>query len=153
MDVAMRKGQELENVVKDIIRESNLPKSKIRIVHWKELEDEYYLNTLKKIQDVFENDQKFRDTIIGMVRETSHIASLKLQDPDFVKLSQYIIDELPILINGVCLDGDSYSLFPYPGFAKLDYLALDLQEGKSFPELTSKLEIKNKLRFIEAYAE
>jgi tRNA-dependent cyclodipeptide synthase len=153
MDVAMRKGQELDVVVSDIIKNSNLPESKISTVHWKDLEDEHYLDTLKIIRDAFENNQKFRNAVIGMVRETPHIAGLGLQESDFVKLSQYIIDELPVLINGINMNGDWYSLFPYPGFANLDFLALDLQEGKTFPELTSKLDIRNKLRLIEAYTE
>jgi hypothetical protein len=32
-------------------------------------------------------------------------------------------------------------------------LNIDLQEGKNFPEITKKLNIKNKLKLIEAYAE
>lgn len=152
--VAMRKGEELEAVVRKIVTESNIPESKVRILHWSDIEDGHYFDTLRIIKETFEQDQKFRDAVIQMVRETPHIQSLDhLSEPDFVKLSQYILDELPILINGIHVDNEWYSLFPYPGFAKLDYLALDLQEGKTFPELTAKLDIRNTLHLIEAYAD
>jgi tRNA-dependent cyclodipeptide synthase len=151
--VAMRKGDELEATLRKIIAESHVPESKVHILHWGNLEDEHYVDTLRVIKEAFEHNQQFRNDIIQMVRETPHIQTLGLSEPDLVKLAQYIVNELPVLINGVTIAGEWYSLFPYPGFAKLDYLALDLQEGKTFPELTAKLDIRNKLRLIEAFAD
>jgi tRNA-dependent cyclodipeptide synthase len=151
--VAMRKGEELEAVVRNIVTESAIPESKVHILHWSDLEDEHYLDSLRIVNAAFEQDQKFRDAVVEMVRETPHIQNLGLSESDFVKLAKYILDELPFLMNGVHFDGEWYTLCPYPGFAKLDYLALDLQEGKTFPELTAKLDIRNTLHLIEAYVD
>jgi tRNA-dependent cyclodipeptide synthase len=149
--VALRKGAEIETIVKYVIEELKIPDSKIRILHWQDIEDASYKRMFKVIMTAFEQNSRFRETVIKMVKETSHFNNLNLQDNQYQKLAQYIIDELPILISGLNLDGVHYGLFPYPGFANLDYLALDLQEGKSFPEVTSQLEIHNTLKLIELY--
>ncbi|MDD3531335.1 MAG: tRNA-dependent cyclodipeptide synthase [Candidatus Pacebacteria bacterium] len=153
LSVALRKGAELETVVRDIVRELNIPISKIEIVHWQDVEDAFYQKTLVVIKTAFAENEKFRHAVVQMVKETPHIQTLDLQTFDYEKLAQYIINELPVLIDGIEVAGVWYTLFPYPGFAKLDYLALDLQEGTSFPEISKQLEIRHKLRLIEAYAD
>lgn len=152
-DVAMRKGKELEELLRKIITNSNLPTSKITILHWTDLKSSHYLDTLRIIKNFFEENVEFRNAIVQMVKETPHIESLNLSEEDHAKLAQYIINELPVLINGADFQTTWYTLFPYPGFANLDYLAIDLQEGKSFPELTKKLDIRNTMHFIEVYAD
>jgi tRNA-dependent cyclodipeptide synthase len=151
--VARRKGDEVEKEVVKIIDELKIPGSKIQIVRWGGIENESHLNMLTIFQDAFRDDAAFRKIIINITKETPHISDLDFSDVQYEKLSQYVIDELPMLIGGIQKDGVSYELLPYPGFANIDYLAIDLQEGKSFPGITKQLKIKNKLRFIEAYAE
>ena len=152
-NVAMRKGLEIEQDVRKICRELNISESKFKIVHWQDLEDEKHLKTVAVLEEEFKNNMKFHEAVIEMVKEPLHIQNLNLAQKDYEKLAQYIINELPMLINGLEINGVWYTLFPYPGFASLDYLALDLQEGKNFPEITSKLDIQNKLRLVEAYAD
>ena len=104
-------------------------------------------------QDAFEKNLEFRKTIIDITKNTPHIRNLDLKESQYEKLSRYVIDELPMLISGIRKDGIAYELLPYPGFANIDYLAMDVQEGKTFPYITRKLNIKNKCRFVEIYAD
>lgn len=152
LSVALRKGLELEEVVKKIIDELEIPPHKIDLVHWHDIEDEVYRKNLAIITNAFEMDQKFKDTVIQMVKEVPHLNGLNFNEVQYEKLAQYILNELPVLVRGLDIGGTHYGLFPYPGFVTLDYLALDLQEGKTFPELTAKLDIEEKLRLIELYA-
>ncbi|OYV63282.1 MAG: hypothetical protein B7W96_00420 [Parcubacteria group bacterium 37-58-5] len=151
LSVAMRKGEELEVLIKRLTEELRVPEEKVRIIHWEELKDADYKWNLTVIKESFEENPAFRKTVVDMVADTPHIKSLGLSETDHKKLALYIINELPVLINGLELDGTAYTLFPYPGFASLDYLALDLQNGTSFPEITAKLEIHHKLCLIELY--
>lgn len=151
--VATRKGSEIENTIKEIIAELQIQESKLRIVHWQEIEDETYAKMHQIISDAFEHNARFHQTIVAMVKETPHLNGLNLADVQYKKLALYIINELPVLINGITLNGTYYGLLPYPGFARLDYLAFDLQEGTSFPEITSQLNVRNKLKLIELYVD
>lgn len=151
--VALRKGEEIEKIVRNIIEELKIPESKIRVLHWKETEDDSYIKTLKIITTAFEHNTKFRKMVVQMVKETPHLGSLNFLEHQYEKLAQYIVNELPVLINGLNIDNVHYELFPYPGFANLDYLALDLQEGKTFPEITAQLNVQEKLRLLELYVD
>lgn len=151
--VALRKGAEIDEIAKKIIEELEIPESKIRILHWQDIEDASYIEKLDVITAAFEQNTKFRQTVIQMVKETPHLNSLNLLDSQYERLAQYIVDELPVLISGLDIGGVQYDLFSYPGFANLDYLALDLQEGTSFPEITEQLDAPNKLRLIELYVD
>ena len=79
--------------------------------------------------------------------------SFKFTEEEFKKLSFYALNELPLFIKGIKYDKKIYNLIPYPGLGKIDYLTIDLLEGKSFPELTKKLKIKNKSAILEAYVD
>jgi tRNA-dependent cyclodipeptide synthase len=153
LSVALRKGVEIEEMVKAVIQELNISESQLRVAHWQEIEDDEYRRMRDVIATFFSEDKKFRDSVVQMVRETPHIQNLNLTEDEHARLAQYILDELPVLISGLTVDGIHYGLFPYPGFANLDYLALDLQQGTAFPELSAQLDQSEKLRFIELYAD
>jgi tRNA-dependent cyclodipeptide synthase len=66
-------------------------------------------------------------------------------------LSNYVINELPLFINGVMKRGEEivYTVIPYPGFGKIDDLEKDLIEGQKFPELSRKLQLTNKVGILD----
>ena len=151
--VARRKGDEVEELVADIVKEAKIPQSKIEIVRWEQIEDASYLKMLAIFRTAFKENQAFQRMVLNIVRETPHMQSFDFSDVQFEKLAQYVVEELPMLVSGVRVDGLEYDVLPYPGFANIDYFAIDLQEGKSFPDITKKLELENKLKLVEAYAE
>jgi len=151
MTLANRKGKEIADIVTEIKSEHKIPDDKLQIVRWEEIEDKVYNAMLRVFQDAFQNDVAFRKAVLSIVRETPHFKGLKLTDAQYEKLCKYVIDEMPMLISGVTHNGTHYDLLPYPGFANIDYLAIDLQEGKTFPKITEQLRIQDKLRLVEAY--
>ncbi len=111
----------------------------------------YYQDKIKIILHEFQENKEFHDFIINIVRENlaskmGNIDSLKLE-----KLSLYVLDELPILLNGVEFNGTVYDIHPYPGLSRLDDLLMGLQNGTLFPQLSRKLEINHKIAEVEAY--
>ena len=150
--LGIKEGEKALAIVENILTELGEEKSKlVEILNWEKIETNKHKRMVAILRDEFENNNWFKDLIIEIVKE--NIQSEKLSDSDYEKLANYPLEELPMLVSGIEYDGAEYDLLPYPGISKIDYLAIDLQEGKSFSNITQKLNVKNKLRLIEAYAE
>lgn len=150
--IAFKLGEKIRIMIESIIEELE-PKNRslIKILKWQDIETEEYSSMQKVIQKSFSENEKFKKIIIEIVRE--NIKLEQLNDGDYEKLANYPLNELPMLISGIEYEKVRYDLLPYPGISKIDELILDLQKGVSFPKITEELNIKNKLRIIEAYAE
>jgi tRNA-dependent cyclodipeptide synthase len=149
---AICEGEKVIYMVKSILGELSLEKQAIvDILKWEEIETKEYKRMVAILYDEFKNNSQFRDKIIEIVKE--YMTSEKYNDSDYEKLATYPIEELPMLVAGINYNGRDYNLLPYPGISKIDDLKIGLQEGTIFPEIAEKLNMKNKLRLIEAYAE
>jgi len=155
LQLASRRGDKVELTIKKIIE--SLPPEKrslIKVARWEEArESQYYKEKIKIFLNEFQENNEFHDFIIKIVQEnlglkTKNINVLKLE-----KLSLYVLDELPILLNGVEFQSKIYDLHPYPGLSRLDDLLMSLQSGTLFPQLAAKLEIKHKIAEVEAYVD
>lgn len=155
LQVALRKGIETEDSIKKIVR--GLPKEKhplIKICKWDDARKSiYYKNKIKIFLNEFKENNKFHNLIIKIVQENLNAKAEGLNLEQLEKLSLYVLDELPILLNGVEFEGKIYDLHPYPGLSCLDDLLMGLQNGTMFPKLTKMLEIENKIAEVEAYVE
>jgi tRNA-dependent cyclodipeptide synthase len=155
MQVALRKGMETEDSVRKIV--CGLPKEKhhlIKICKWDDARKSiYYQDKIKIILREFKENSKFHDFIIKIVQENLNAKAKGLNLEQLEKLSLYVLDELPVLLNGVEFEGKIYNLHPYPGLSCLDDLLMGLQNGTIFPKLTKMLEIENKIAEVEAYVD
>ena len=155
LDVAVKKGDETEASIKKII--NNLPKEKqgrVRIARWDDVrKSKYYKDKIKIIEKEFHKNKEFHDFILKIVRENlgSRVKDLNLEEVE--SLAQYVLDEIPIILNKVEFDGKSYDLHPYPGLSLMDDLLMGLQKKEFFPALAEKLDIKNKIAIVEGYAD
>ncbi|MDD5341112.1 MAG: tRNA-dependent cyclodipeptide synthase [Patescibacteria group bacterium] len=150
--LAHKEGDKVLKIVESILGEFDKARRGIvDILTWDKIETEEYKRMVNVLRQEFSIDDKFRSLILEIVKE--NVKSDKLTESDYEKLASYPLEELPMLISGFEYNGVKYDLLPYPGISKIDYLVLDLQEGKSFPDITRKLNIKNRLGLIEAYAE
>lgn len=146
--VALKQGDKIRKICEEFINKLDKDKSScIKILKWQDIETISYKNMLKVINSEFNSNSDFKNLIIEIVRE--NVRGEKLNLSDYEKLAMYVIEELPMLISGVEYGGQLYDLLPYPDLSKIDYLTLDLQEGKNFSNITNSLEIKSKLKIIE----
>jgi len=151
LSMTMRKGAEVKEVVAKIIK--NLPKSeqkRIEVLSWKDIEDINYEKQKNILFKEFNTNKKFYNNVIKIVRES--VKDKKLNIEDYKKLSQYVLNELPVFIDGVTYRNYLYNLIIYPGLNEIDYLALDLNKNKRFPSISKKLNVKNEVAILEAYA-
>jgi len=143
---AAKEGEKIVRKIKNILDEIAPEKEKIEIIKWEDIETDDHSKKVKVLKEEFVKNSQFRKQILNIVKE--NVQSDKLSDNDYEKLCSYPLEELPFLISGVKYKEIHYDLLPYPGISKIDYLVIDLQEGKTFPEITQKLNIKDKLRVI-----
>ena len=149
--VALKQGDKIRKICEEFINKLDKEKgSCIKILKWQDIETDVYNNGLKVINLEFNSNSNFKNLIIEIVKE--NVMDEKLNLSDYEKLAMYVIGELPMLISGVEYEGELYDLLPYPDLSKIDYLTLDLQEGKNFPNITNNLKIKSKLKIIELCA-
>ncbi|OGG64554.1 hypothetical protein A3J11_00430 [Candidatus Kaiserbacteria bacterium RIFCSPLOWO2_02_FULL_55_12] len=151
--VAKRKGDEVERIVRKILNEVDVPLSKVEVVCWEQTEDEEYKRIFDILCDEFASNPEFKKAVIDSVKDVPHMQMLCLGESQYERLAKYVIDEIPVLLNGFQVNGTRYDLLPYPGLAKIDYLREELLCGVSFPEITKRLNIQTKIGLIEAYAE
>lgn len=150
--IAFRVGEKIKNLCENILVQFGQEKRAIfDVLKWEDIETDEHKNMVAVLRDEFEKNRAFKNLVIEIVKE--NVRSAGLTESDYEKLAMYPLEELPMLISGIEYGGRRYDLLPYPGISKIDHLAMDLQEGKIFPEITERLNIKAKLGLIEAYAE
>ena len=134
-----------------------LPKEKhhlIKVCKWEDArKSSYYQDKIKIFLNEFQNNSKFHDFIIQIIKENLNAKADNLNNKELDKLALYVLDELPIILNGVEFEGKIYDLHSYPGLSSLDDLFMNLQTGKMFPKLAKMLEIENKIAEVEAYVD
>ncbi|MFA6414655.1 MAG: tRNA-dependent cyclodipeptide synthase [Candidatus Paceibacterota bacterium] len=151
--VAKRKGDEVEEIVRKILDETNVPLSKVEVLRWEQVEDEEYKRILDILYSEFASNSGFKKAVIDAVKDVSHLQAICLDETQYERLAKYVIDEMPVLLNGFQVNGVRYNLLPYPGLAKIDYLQEELLQNVSFPEITKQLNIQTRVGLVEAYAE
>lgn len=149
-----RKSTETKKMVDEIVSALDEKKrERVAILTWKDIEnDTDYQNRKNLLYREFENNPEFHKRIIETTKESVDPNILKLENDDYEKLASYPLDELPILIAGFQYSRRIYNLIPYTGISKIDHLTVDLQNGTSFPELSKKLNVQDKVAIVEAYA-
>ena len=158
---ALKIGKEKENEINEILAE--LPKEKaklVKVVRFAHVTgSKYHEYRLEVLREELKNNPAFHDFVINAVKENKKIASKSISTEQLAKLTEYILQEIPVYLNGAKYGGlpehggKTYILQIYPGIGLIDTLMLGLQDGALFPKLTEKLRITDKMALIEAYPE
>ena len=136
--ISFRKGEQVKKIIENILEQiSPNKRDLIDILKWQSIETTKYKSMTTAIWEEFEKNQEFKSIIIEIMKE--NIKFDRLKDNDYVRLSAYVLNELPLLISGIEYNGLSYNIHPYPRLGKIEDLVVDLQDGRNFPELTKKL--------------
>ena len=147
------KYSEVAEVISELSPEAQ---NKIYVVRWGDITNtEQYQHNLETVKNEYVLDREFREHIRHIVRNgrqdrTERIDQLTEQELD--ELCGYVLNEIPLFINGVQLNSTLYTLIPYPGLTELDELFIGLQNKNLFPRLAEKLKITNKIAILDAYA-
>ena len=151
VNVAIRKGeekkQEISKVVSSLLEDQQ---NKVIIADWGDLRKlPEYQGQIDVVKSEFENNPEFQEYIIRIIDENIGVVRPELNLSDKKKLAGYVLEELPSLLCGINYDGRVYTLHPYPNLSSFDYLLEGMSNGKLFPELTTKLEVTDKIAIVE----
>ncbi|MEK6927283.1 MAG: tRNA-dependent cyclodipeptide synthase [Nanoarchaeota archaeon] len=152
--VALRKGDEKEKEIKEIVEKLPEEKKKlIKIVKFKDVTNTKYYEFIKEIlEEAYKTNSQFKEYITNIVKNNPKASTHKLSDVEIDSLAQYIILELPIYLNG-CYLNKYYTCTIYPGRGLIDELEHGLHTGNLFPEIGKKLNLKNQVGILEGYIE
>lgn len=109
--------------------------SKITYCKWSELADSNYKEKVDYLNRLYENRSDFQEAITSIVKGFTQKESRQFSDTDILRLGQYIIEELPEIINRVPMNGIECDAFVYPFDGELPVLTEKIQRGELFPEI------------------
>jgi len=159
--VALRKGDEKEKEIENIIQKFPEGKRKlIKVIRWREINNtKYHDYRIEMLFEEFKKHEDFYGKIIEMTKNHWSKGNHTLTTKRLEKLAEYYLYEIPLFLNGAKYSGlpekggKTYLLLIYPGLGEFDDFLIDLQEGKSFPELTKKLKITDKFAMLSAFVD
>ena len=139
---AFKEGDRFFRVINEITE--RLPEERrklVKIVRKGDLENsEEYKKRRSFFYKKFKEDRQFRKEVFNIVRST---ISLDFHEFEIEKLSEYVLDELPIVLCSFIYDKTEYSCHPYPVNTKISEFAEKIQNKEIFPEISVELKFKN----------
>ncbi|MFA6554112.1 MAG: tRNA-dependent cyclodipeptide synthase [Candidatus Paceibacterota bacterium] len=151
-----KKNEEIQEIIATLSSED---RNKVRVVRWGDVtQNEIYKYNLQAIKDEFVNNKEFHDFMTDIVvsGRSDRVESIsKMSQEELDRLTDYVLYELPLFVNGVHIQGSDlvYTLLPYPGLNKLDDLCIGLSNRTMFPHLADKLHLSNHIGIVEAYVD
>lgn len=149
---ALKEGDKYEDFFQKIKEEfSKQEQKKILILKWKDIWDNQREKIRAKLEEKFQSNREFREIIISFVEKYAEKKGKKLDKEKFDYLSQYILAELPTLLDGIEYDKEKYRLLLYPTFAHsgMSDFVTNVEEGKIFPELKKELNLDKSVAIVE----
>lgn len=136
-----RTASAIEFEVNEIISKFDKKEQRrLRVLSFGDIDQESkYLSIKNEVYIEFERNKEFRERILNIVKETTRkIGGRKFNDEEILKLSQYVLNELPCLLYGIEYSNDLYNLHPYPVFTNISELVYQIQKGK-FEEFYNRI--------------
>lgn len=143
---ALKEGDKFLGIIKEILGElSEEERRLVDVIRWDELKkDPFYSKALQIFLQEFKTNNSFREEIKKIVGGfAGRLEQPSASNERIEKLSLYVIEELPELLNGFTFKETYYSCFLYPYDGPLMRLIEKIQKKSIFPEIHDKLEIKN----------
>lgn len=147
---AIRDGDKYEEYFENILS-SNKLQSRFKILRWKDICGEEYAKTLKQVKKEFSYNIHFREEIFSILNMYIARRGKEVSYDRKLILCQYLLEELPTLLEGVYINGKHYSLILYPTYrqAGMSELVSSIQNKKKYIELGNRLSLK-KIIMVEA---
>ena len=112
---------------------------KVRFIKWNELIDGVYKEKLEYLFDLYKNSKSFSNSIHSIVRNTVSKETRIFSDDDINRLGEYIVSELPELINKTRMDGILCDAYTYPFGGELISFVDRIQKGEIHPEIKKNI--------------
>jgi len=138
---AKKKGKIALSEIKKIFKEalSSDELRRVEYVTWDELIDEKFRRKLAFLYSFFDKNQNFKNRLLEIIREFVSHEARDFSEDKLIRLSHYIIEELPELINRVKIGNITYDAYAYPHDTEIARLVDKIQKGEEFPEIKAAI--------------
>jgi tRNA-dependent cyclodipeptide synthase len=145
---ALEKGdlfvEKYERLIKTLSKEDQ---EKIIVVRWRDVWTDKLEKMYELIKEEYLNNPDFKKEIEAPIITYLKNSKRTIKESRVAKMSEYILKELPFLLDGVEYGKHKFKVFKlllYPTYGKtsLSELVTDIQQDKRFSELKKKLKIK-----------
>lgn len=140
---AIRDGDKYHTFFDEII--GNLQnRSLFNIVRWHAIKNERFYWLLNEVTLEFETNTEFKNAIITIANEYLMRRSKIIQPEKTTFVYQYLLHELPTLLDGIYVDDTHCHLILYPTYrhSGMSNLVSDIQNGIRFQALRDRLKLK-----------
>lgn len=136
----LKDGLKIKNEILDLIK-SNFSKyiDVIDVINYEEYQknDPHNYEVTNTLYKEFKNNPDFSRAVIETVKTTQSDRNFTKQE--YLKLSDYILDEFSLVYVGVEYKGTYYGLYIYPQVDSTVYFIKNIQDGNLFQSLTKQL--------------
>jgi len=142
---SLQKGDIFLRRYKKLIK--TLPKeeqSKIKLIRWKDVWAKRQEESYKILKEEYLTNPKFKKEIEAPIILYLKNSKRTIKESRVIKMSEYILKELPFLLEGVEFQNKKYNLMLYPAYGKtsLSKLVSNIQKGNEFQKIKKKLKLK-----------
>jgi tRNA-dependent cyclodipeptide synthase len=149
---ALKEGDKYEAFFRKIIGKfSEKEQKKVLILRWSDIWDEPKKKIKIRLEEKYKSNKEFMEIITSFVKKYAEKRKKELTEEQMDYLSQYILSELPTLLEGISYKSKKYDLLLYPTFAHsgMSDFVLDVEGGETFPELRSELGLDKSVAIVE----
>ena len=153
---AIREGDKYLDFFQQILQEfSKEEQKKILILRWKDIWNERREKIKQILDEEYKSNKEFKEQVQFFLKKYSDKRNKDLDKEKLDYLSQYILYELPTLLDGIEYKNEKYRLLLYPTFESsgMSEVVTKIQQGKIFPNLKKKLNLAEKTAMVETYLE
>lgn len=108
-------------------------------VKWDDLVDDSFTNKVEYLKSLYSNNIDFKKSIHSIVESFVQKEQRNFSKEDINRFGDYIIQEMPEVINRVKMKGIICDAYTYPYDGELTRLVERIQEGKIFPEIIENI--------------
>ncbi len=151
---AIKEGETCSQFIKSILTDfSKKEQERIIILKWKNIWNERKEKIRQILEYEYRHNNFFRSKIHFFINKYSNKRGKKLDTEKLDYLSQYILYELPTLLDGIEYNDVKYSILLYPTFehSGMSEFVIEVKKGANFPSLNDKLKMVNNTGMVEAY--
>lgn len=148
-EIKARKQEAL--LIEQLLRfRDDLPQTQAQLVdvfRWRDVifANPKYVENFRTIETAFRENKEFHKDVIAITRNFIKNNPRHFSQEGIEKLAYYFLREFAVLVGGVEYGSHDYDLLLYPVMTNVQRLIIDVQNGRKYPFLTSKLQMKNRL--------
>ena len=151
---AIREGDKYFGIFTEVVREfSKQEQEKIQIIRWKDIWNGRKEKIKLILEEEYKSNKEFREKVQFFIKKYAEKRDKILNEEKLDYLSQYILYELPTLLDGIEYKKEKYSLLLYPIFESsgMSEVVTKIVNGKIFSDIKRKLNLEEKTAMVEIY--